>query len=188
MNSISPDHLSEEQLTALLPIWKNQQSLQAKLAKSARGAVIIAEWISHCVEYKLKKETLNSAVKKLPELEKKVRTVMTAIATQTAAVGEAEGRVEEVRQKVVQAEESAANFLDLSVSSLRSTAAAKMKADDSTPRPKIQSPHFKQEFPNFLSQELYQDAPDEKQEAQFEVDFSESPGVMGCCRARFFCM
>ena len=188
MNSISPDHLSEEQLSALLPIWKNQQTLQAKLAQTARGAVVIAEWISHCVEYKLKKETLNSAVKKLPELEKKVRAVMAAIATHTSALSSAETKVNQIRQKVSQAEESAANFLDLSVSSLRSTAAAKMKMEEELPRPKMQSERFQQEFPNFLSEELYQETPEERQEERFEVDFGESPGVLGCCRSRFFCM
>lgn len=188
MNSISPEHLSEEQLSALLPVWKNQQTLQAKLAKVARGAVIMAEWISYCVEYKLKKETLNSALKRLPELEKKVRTVMTAIATQTASVSSSEFKVVEVRQKMYQAEESAAHFLDLSVSSLRSTAAAKVKVDDPTPRPKVQSPRFQQEFPNFLSEELYGETPREQEEQRFEVDFEESQSVLGCCRSRFFCM
>ena len=187
MSSISPDHLSEEQLSALLPVWKNQQTLQAKLAKVARGAVIIAEWISYCVEYKLKKETLNSALKRLPELEKKVRTVMAASATQSASVSSSESKVFEVRQKMCQAEESAAHFLDLSVSSLRSTAAAKVKVDDPTPRPKVQSPRF-QEFPNFLSEELYGETPREKEEQRFEVDFGESQSVLGCCRSRFFCM
>lgn len=188
MNSISPDHLSEEQLSALLPIWKNQQILQAKLAKIARGAVIIAEWISYCVEYKLKKETLNSALKRLPELEKKIRTVMAAIANQTASVSSSESRVSEIRQKMTKAEESAAQFLDLSVSSLRSTAAAKVKVEDPTPRPKTQSPRFQQEFPNFLSEELYRETLAERQEQLFEVDFGESQSVLGCCRSRFFCM
>lgn len=188
MNSISPDHLTEEQLSALLPVWKNQQTLQAKLSKTARGAVVLSEWISYCVEYKLKKETLNSAVKKLPELEKKVRSVMAAIAGHSSALAAAEAKVTEVRQKVTQAEESAANFLDLSVSSLRSTAAAKMKMDDGMQRPKMHSERFQQEFPNFLSEELYQETPEERQNEQFEVDFGESPGVLGCCRSRFFCM
>jgi hypothetical protein len=134
---------------------------------------------------------------KLPELEKKVRTTMAAIASHTANVNMWEQRAAEIRLKMNSAEENAANFLELSVSSLRSTAAARVRCvEPASPQmasTKVQttSNQFRRtEFPNFMSKELYQETPADglKEEVGFEVDFGESTGVGGCCRSRFFCM
>ena len=86
MNSVSADRLTDEQLTELLPIWKNQQTLLVKLSKVSKGGSVIAEWISSCVEYKLRKETLTASLRKLPELEKKIRKQLKVIAEKNALI------------------------------------------------------------------------------------------------------
>ena len=68
MSNVQAQFLSEEQMSELLNIWKNQQSIQYKLKKYCKGVSIIAEWINYSVEYKLKKETLTSVEQKYPEV------------------------------------------------------------------------------------------------------------------------
>ena len=43
MSNVQAQFLSEEQMSELLNIWKNQQSIQYKLKKYCKGVSIIAE-------------------------------------------------------------------------------------------------------------------------------------------------
>ena len=198
MNSISADHLTEEQLTGLLPVWKNQHVMQANLQRAGRGASVISDWISHCVEYKLKKETLNSAQRSLPDLENKINKCMATIAEKTSEATSLELELEKLHGRM---EAHGADFddkfsvADGSVSSLRSTAVIpKGKSEDLPPAepyvrfvPHSPPSHKKGEFPNFSSDRLYEETPVENREEEFEVDTGESE-YCGGCHGKFFCI
>ena len=68
MSNIQIHLLTEEQLNDLLNVWKNQQAILYNLQKYCRGVSIITDWIVYSVEYKLKKETLESFEKRHPEV------------------------------------------------------------------------------------------------------------------------
>jgi hypothetical protein len=68
MSSLQAQYLTEEQMTELLTVWKNQQLILHKLRKYCKGVSIITEWINYSVEYKLKKETLASIEQKFNEV------------------------------------------------------------------------------------------------------------------------
>ena len=201
MNSISADHLTEEQLTELLPVWKNQHLLQASLQRTARGAAIISEWISHCVEYKLKKETLTSAQKSLPDLENKVKKCVTAIGEKSNEVAALEQHLAKLHAKMDSQGgfgelEEKASLAELSVSSLRSTAVVPKSRNEEGPavEPNVrfvpQSPpsHRKGEFPNFSSDKLYLETPVEEQGDEFQVEFGETSEYCGGCKGKYFCI
>ena len=61
MRDFAPETISEETLRTLIPIWKDCASLRAKTAKVSKAGVLLLEWIRNSVEYKVKKEILNSS-------------------------------------------------------------------------------------------------------------------------------
>lgn len=129
MSSVSAEHMSEDQLNELLPIWKKQQSLVPKLASICKGAAIIAEWIRYCVEFKLKKETLVASKRKLPDIERRMKTQLAAIADRNGQILTLEERVAEIKLSLESAEdqsfgaeaEDCVNSLDASVVSMKTT-------------------------------------------------------------------
>mmetsp|Transcript_32145 Transcript_32145/g.55517 ORF Transcript_32145/g.55517 Transcript_32145/m.55517 type:complete len:350 (+) Transcript_32145:392-1441(+) len=129
MSSVSAEHMSEDQLNELLPIWKKQQSLVPKLASICKGAAIIAEWIRYCVEYKLKKETLVASKRKLPDIERRMKAQLAQIADRNAQILTLEERVAETKLSLESGDcqsfdaeaEEYVNSLDASVVSMKTT-------------------------------------------------------------------
>jgi hypothetical protein len=213
MSSVSAEHMSEEQLNELLPIWKKQQSLVPKLTSICKGAGVIAEWIRYCVEYKLKKETLVASKRKLPDIERKMKTQLAAIADRNAQILTLEEKVAEIKLDLESAEEHSmegevddyGNSMEASVMSMKSSTLTYRREERvivSTPLRKgtasggiMSSPRTfeqtkspqKQEFPNFNleSHDLYRDAPSQKESVVIQMDGPAD--VVGCCRSRFFC-
>ena len=68
MRDFAPETISEETLRTLIPIWKDCASLRVKTAKVSKAGVLLLEWIRNSVEYKVKKEILNSSQKQAEEL------------------------------------------------------------------------------------------------------------------------
>ena len=64
MESLNVDNLKEETVESLISIWKNQAIFTDKISSIAKGGVIILDWISACVEYRVKKLTLNDLKKR----------------------------------------------------------------------------------------------------------------------------
>lgn len=211
MNSTSPDLLTEEKMNELLPLWKNQQNTIAKLAKVSKGGCVLAEWICSCVEYKLRKETLLAARRKLPDLERKMKTQVQAIAEKNAQILVQEEKILEAQAVCdigLDSEESIRFFppksLNISLVSITSTnLSMKHVAEDravsivplrrgtatggllSLVSPKGQP----KEFPNFTSGELYRETPlpARPREEAARIDIESENEVPGCCRSRFFC-
>ena len=89
MNNVTPDSISEEVMSELLPIWKEKEIYSQKLSKYA-GAVAVVDWISYFVELKLKKETIAASKKKLPDLERKIKAQFGIIAETNARIQQIE--------------------------------------------------------------------------------------------------
>lgn len=208
MTSITADHLTEEQLNELLPVWKNQQTIQSKLLKTSKGGAVLAEWISYCVEYKLKKETLNASVKKVPELERKVRTQMANIAERNVQLMTQEAQLRLVKEKMEGGGSDDfgldENLSGISLSSLKSTGVAMKSKTDTlvaaippllpmSPGHTQLAQYIKQalgaaetnNFPNFGSEELYNEEPEQE---DFQIEYVDASESCSACRSKFFCM
>jgi len=180
MESVSAANLTEDQLTALLPVWKNQHQLQSSLHRTAKGAACIVHWISYCVEFKLKMETLSSAQKAIPDLEYKIKKCVAAIAENMKEISALEAQQTRLQAKIEgEVVETPFSPSDQSQNSLRSTNIhAKSRSDviEGSPRPQYS------DFPNFSSKKLYGETP-----AQGEVDFGESSEYCAGCKGKLFC-
>ena len=69
MNSFNVDHIKQESIDILLPLWKNYSGIYSVLQKQSKGACILLDWITAYVELKIKKETFNSVKKNLLDVE-----------------------------------------------------------------------------------------------------------------------
>ena len=212
MNSTSPDLLTEAKMSELLPLWKNQQSTIAKLGKVSKGGCVLAEWICSCVEFKLRKETLSAARRKLPELERKVKIQVQAIAEKNAQILVHEEKILEAQAACdigLDSEESCKflppKSLNISLVSITSTnlsvrPAAEDRAVNVAPLRRggtatggllsLISPRGQpKEFPNFTSGELYRETPlsARPREEAARIDIESENEIPGCCRSRFFC-
>lgn len=63
MNSFNVENIREEIIDCLMPLWKNYSILAERVAEYSKGASILLEWMTACVEYKVKKSTLNGLKK-----------------------------------------------------------------------------------------------------------------------------
>ena len=69
MYNFAPEDINEHTLSQIMPLWKQNQTLQPKLLKISKGGKIILDFICSSVEFKLKKEILNQGSDQtLPEL------------------------------------------------------------------------------------------------------------------------
>ena len=79
MYNFAPEEINEGLLGQVMPIWKQHQALVQKLIKmSSKGsAKLILDFICASVEYKLKKNILDSSNdKSMPELKDKLQTAL----------------------------------------------------------------------------------------------------------------
>lgn len=207
MNNASPDLFTEEQMSVLLPVWKNQQVIVSKLEKVSKGGVILAEWISACVEYRLRKETLLAAQHKLPDLDRRLKSQLQLIAELNAAILVHEERIQETQAATSATPESTTSLrglhLDTSLASNASAAANYRHTEDRsvciaplphgkatggvvfqmTPRASHKRAGV---FPNFASGELYRDTPELVREGP-SIELENETELVGCCRSRFLC-
>jgi hypothetical protein len=76
MSLAQESNLSESIISEILPIWKNQTMIQAKVSKTSKAAALLAQWLGFMVEYNLKRGTVNTSKRRVPELEKKLKIQM----------------------------------------------------------------------------------------------------------------
>lgn len=86
MNSYSPENLKQEIIDQILPLWKNYTILSPIMAKTHKGAQYLLDWITGLLELKIKSDTLKTAKKKFPELQKKVKDQIDLIAETNAVI------------------------------------------------------------------------------------------------------
>ena len=58
--NVDVENLNEEMTQKCMFYWKNYQTLSSSFKKANKGASKVLDWITAIVEYKLKKETINS--------------------------------------------------------------------------------------------------------------------------------
>ena len=202
MSSVSADRLTEEQMQAMLPVWKDQHTLLTKLQKQPKGASILTEWLSSCVEYKLRKETLTAALHKLPDLEHKIRLQLQKIAETNACILVQEEKLLDLKTAITpdSEDEGPLKSGNISLVSITSTGLSLRQIEDRavsavplqrgtatggllaqlSPRSSFSR---KADFPNFTSQELYGELLEDSQHIEVENENE----LIGCCRSKFFC-
>lgn len=193
MNSLNLDMISEEQMNALLPVWKHKQSVLSKLDRVSKGGVVLAEWLCCCVEFRLKNETLRAARRKLPELERKIRAQMQLIAEKNAQIFTCEEKLASAKAALDgrPSTPSDASFNSTSLSLILSEDACIVlspRHEGTATRGLLAqvSPRSKANlaFPSFGSPTLYNDR---VEGVEFSIDYSTGDGSKGCCHSRFFC-
>ncbi len=103
MRDFAPEALGEQQVAALLPIWKNHVAVAAKVKKYPKGVGLLLEWVRAGVEYKLKKDVLNGLKQKLSEIERQKNEAALAIETAHNTLQELEKRIESYKADLVYA-------------------------------------------------------------------------------------
>ncbi|OMJ95355.1 hypothetical protein SteCoe_1262 [Stentor coeruleus] len=91
MSFIQTQNLSDSLINSILPIWKNQTIVQAKLYKISKCGCLLALWITLLVEHNLKTETINSSKRKIPELDQKInasKTMLSGLEKQMEIINE----------------------------------------------------------------------------------------------------
>ena len=58
--NVDVENLNEEMTQRCMTYWKNYQALSTNFKKANKGASKVLDWITAIVEYRLKKETINS--------------------------------------------------------------------------------------------------------------------------------
>jgi hypothetical protein len=174
LSSFNHKALQEDQLTLLVDVWKHCHSLAKSLDSVVEGASVLLMWLAHKVELKLKLEVLASSQRRVPEIGRKVKAQANVVGEQKKQIEGIEAKRSEQLVRITALERALAEQ-PKSCSTSRSLSPA--------PDPS-HTPQFSSEFPNFESEELYND---EKETSMFTVQM-EGPGEnVGCCRSRFFC-
>ncbi len=65
---LNVDELTEETMQKCMAYWKNHAALYPMLKKNNKGSCVVLDWLSSLVEYRLKKETINSLKRKFIEV------------------------------------------------------------------------------------------------------------------------
>lgn len=196
MGSIQGQTLPDYVINEVLPLWKNQTIIQAKVAKTSKCASFLAQWISFIVEYSLKKETVGSSKRKEPEIDKKIKAQRVYI--------------EDLQKEIFLIEDSIKYLLDLQskAQERRSENGQEEELSEKFEVPKDSSRPFgftmhrgtasggllgssannyrSQSFPDFDNDLLYGDRP-VKETKEHQILYEGRNEVMGCCRMKFFC-
>ena len=64
MINVDAETSPEETIEKAMPFWKDHHSLSIVFKKSHKGASVVLDWVTALIEYRSKKETINSLTKK----------------------------------------------------------------------------------------------------------------------------
>lgn len=208
MKSVDLVKLQEEQLTALLPIWKAHDNIARKL-QPFPGACLLSDFLSLCVEFKLKSETLATFARKHPALERKLQAQQLANAQLSSQIAFAEEQIPSLQRALLSSREDSEvderlspdltgfsiGSTDLSkavVIEERTIGIAPFREGTATGGLlKIGSPRHSAlpstSFPNFETRDLYRERPPTEEE-EFHIQYEDAGEVSQFCRSRFLCM
>lgn len=208
MRSFDPVRLQEEHLTAILPIWKAQDNIVRKL-QAFPGACVLSDFLSQCVEFKLKSETLAMAARKRPAIELKLLAQQQANSLLTGQIEYAEEQIPALQRALVSSrEESEVDERlspDLTALTLGSTDLSRAVVIEErtigvapfhegtatggllkTVSPRHSVLHTTS-FPNFETRDLYRERPP-TEETEFHIAYEDAGEVSKFCGSRFLCM
>lgn len=196
MSSVQGQTLPDNIINEILPVWKNQTIIQAKVAKISKCASLLAQWIGFIVEYSLKKETVVSSKRKEPEIDKKIRTQANV--------------VDDLQREILLLEDSIKNMLEIQASNQEQKSdneqeeelSEKFEVSKESSRPFGFTMHRgtasggllgsslhcyrSQSFPNFSDEQLYGGVP-VKETKEHQILYEGRNEALGCCRLKFFC-
>ena len=180
MTSVQGLPVSEHVVNELLPMWKNQAIIQAKLVKTCRCA-------SYIVEFSLKKETVLGSKRKEPEIEKKMKNLGFNLQDNEKEVELIGRKISAVRKLIecrmeMDKEEITDQFgiVPEGAGGFYRTGLHRPTASDGSGRVAFA------EFPNFVDEDLYQDL-EVVTSQENKIVFEGGQDAIGCCRMRFFC-
>lgn len=186
MADVDPERMTEEQLSALLPIWKLHQSGSSSLSPAGQ---VLCQFIALCVEVKLKSETRANAERRLPRLLQKLNSQRSLLASLEA---DRKGNEEwsEVDEKMcsdltgITGDLSKAVVLEERTIGVRHLRRGTASGGVLSRAANSMLPNVS--FPDFDRQDLYQERPPEEED--WEVALEGEPEAIRLCGARFFCM
>ena len=191
MSSVQNQTFSEQVINELLPIWKNQTIIQAKLMKISKCACLLAQWLSFIVEYSLKKETVNSSKKREPELEKKIKTLTLTICDLGASATMLQEEIARIQRIIecrieIENDEMSENFKVIPEGALkpRGFPVHRATASQGMLESSISSANS-QAFPKFHD-DMYAGTT-VKRPGEILISFEGQSDVIGCGRLKFFC-
>lgn len=191
MTSVQGMPVSEHVISEILPIWKNQSIIQAKLGKSCRCGSLIAEWLGYIVEFGLKKETVMSSKRKEPEIEKKLKTHAVLVAENARELQGINEKITEVRKMIecrleLDKEEISDQFgiVPEGNNGYYRTGLHRPTASDCSAMGTAKVKALN-EFPDFVGENLYEDL--QIVESRESKIIYEGLETVGCCRLKFFC-
>lgn len=191
MSSVQSQHISEQIINEILPIWKNQTMIQAKLMKNSKCVCLLAQWLSHIVEYSLKKETVNSSKKREPELEKKLKALENLVCELAPKINKVQDEISKLKKAIeckieVEHEELSENFKIIPEGMLRPKGFPVHRPTASEGLLGSSMNSIKSMgFPKFNDEDLYEG--NEIQKSEGAISFEGVNEAIGCCRMRFFC-
>jgi len=208
MKAVDLVKLQEEQLTALLPIWKAHDNIARKL-QSFPGACVLSDFLSLCVEFKLKSETLAMSARKHPALELKLQVQQQANSVLATQIAYAEEQIPALQRALLSSREDSEvderlspeltalsmGSTDLSkavvieertigVAPFREGTATGGLLKTGSPRHSVLPGSY---FPNFETRDLYRERPP-TEETEFRIQYEDAGEVAPFCRSRFLCM
>lgn len=191
MTSTQTKDLSDTLINEILPIWKNQTVIQAKLYKISKCGCLLASWINLLVEYNLKKETVLSSKKREPELEKKIKTCaknISGLETEILLVKEtiSTNKLEPDPKIEIVDEEYTEKFKLQSINLNDFCVSFRQEADSKgilsvSNSNLLSSP----DFPNFSDKDLYDE--NSVQAIGNKIKLEGYSDDIGCCKLNFFC-
>jgi hypothetical protein len=101
MNSFNAEYIKEDQIDVLLPLWKNYSIIHPNLQRQCKEACVLLDWITGCVEFKIKKATLNNIKKNTNEVQLKIKEQLANVAEKNSIILTLETKLKELRTKDV---------------------------------------------------------------------------------------
>ena len=183
LSTLNAANLKEEQLTELLPIWKRYQS--GLLPNLGPGATALLQFLSCCVEYKLKSETVATAAHKLPRLQHKQTHLCSLIRSLESQLSQEECDISDLDEKLSGDQTGLTLDLSKAVAIEERTIGVSMVRRGTASGGVLGRAEVS--FPEFTRSDLYQDhfpchteALDLVLEGEYEVS--------GYCGSKLFCM
>jgi len=98
MDKFNPETIKEENVDLIMTLWKNYNSIQPKISKVSRAASILLDWITACMEYKIKKATLDGIKKSLSDVQNRTKEYNNSVAEKKSLVATLEEKLKEIKE------------------------------------------------------------------------------------------
>lgn len=189
MNDAQNSEIPENLINEVLFAWKNQITTKAKLSRITPAASILFEWLTNLIECNIKKEIILTSQKRIPELEKKIKSQSNAL----LELSKEELVIEELQISYgieSERDEGESSITSKPYSFLNEDTDKKNFFQATVERKSLTGVLVgqiqKREFPDFAAENLYKEVPVDK-EVNAGIVIETGSERIGCCRLKFFC-